>query len=66
MPENPDEGNDANLLPDKVRYQENDDENVDEQIVEAKTAEARVSRSESVNDGWGHDWSAEDCQIRAY
>ena len=44
----------ANLLSDEVGDQQNDDEDMDEQIVKAKTAQTRIASSETVDDGSGH------------
>src|SRR5205807_3007447 len=58
LTKNADERNDANLLSDEVGDQQNDDEDMDEQIVKAKTAQTRIASSETMDDGSGHGKSA--------
>ena len=59
LTKNVDEWDDANFLSDEVGDQQNDDEDMDEQIVKAKTAQTRIASGETMDDGSGHGKSAE-------
>src|SRR5438105_14876935 len=66
LTKNADERDDANLLSDEVGDQQNDDEDMNEQIIKAETAQARIASRETMDKGSSHGKERERWQIRAF